>query len=50
MVVAVVLKASIWGDNFSSCRSANVRCMLCGEGGCGGGDGGGGGGVRGDMQ
>ena len=42
------------GENFSSCRSANVRCMLCGEGGCGGGDdgggGGGGGGVKGDVQ
>ena len=37
MVVAMVLM----GDNFSSCRSANVRCMLCGEGGCGGGDDGG---------
>ena len=47
------------GDNLSSCRSAYVRCMLCGEGGCGGGvddgggdggGGGGGGGVRGDVQ
>ena len=43
-------------DNFSCCRSANIRCMLCGEGGCGGGDGGddgGGGGcdgARGDVQ
>ena len=41
------------GDNFSSCRSAKIRCMLCGEGGFGVGDdggGGGGGGVRGDMR
>ena len=41
------------GENFSSCMSAFIRCMLCGETGCGGGDEGGGvggGGVRGDGQ
>ena len=40
------------GDNFSSCRSAIIRCMMCGESCCGGGDKGGGvgGGVRGDGQ
>ena len=37
MVVAVVLSLYM-GDNCSSCRSAIVRCMLCGEGGCGGAD------------
>ena len=40
-------------SNFISCRSAIIRCMLCGESGCGGGDdggGGGGSGVRGDGQ
>ena len=31
-------------NKFSSCRSAIIRCMLCGESGCGGGDDCGGGG------
>ena len=39
------------GGSCSSYRSAIVRCMLCGEGGCGGGDDdGGGGGGRGGGQ
>ena len=42
-------------DNFSTCKSAIIRCMMCGECGCGEGDDDGGGSVvfgggRGDRQ